>query len=120
MRRHPGRTPVPPTVGVLGLLLLVSLVGGVGLRAAGIGWGEVLRFLWAGATGGTVHAEDAAPYTIVREIRLPRVLLGAVVLLDHADLVESPRDPSAVERLGARLRTVAGQDAENRADGEGN
>ncbi|MEU1201690.1 iron ABC transporter permease [Streptomyces sp. NPDC005813] len=79
MRRHPGRTPVPPTVGALGLLLLVSLVGGVGLGAAGIGWGEVLRFLWAGATGGTVRAEDAAPYTIVWEIRLPRVLLGAVV-----------------------------------------
>ncbi|MHB9854442.1 FecCD family ABC transporter permease [Streptomyces krungchingensis] len=79
MRRHPGRTPVPPTVGALGLLLLVSLVGGVGLGAAGIGWGEVFRFLWAGATGGTVRAEDAAPYTIVWEIRLPRVLLGAVV-----------------------------------------
>ncbi|GAA5034201.1 hypothetical protein GCM10023335_78610 [Streptomyces siamensis] len=57
----------------------MSLVGGVGLGAAGIGWAEVFRFLWAGATGGTVRAEDAAPYTIVWEIRLPRVLLGAVV-----------------------------------------
>ncbi|MGD1225632.1 ABC transporter substrate-binding protein [Streptomyces krungchingensis] len=43
-----------------------------------------------------------------------------IFVLDYADLVESPRNPSAVERLGALLRTVAGQDAENRADAEGN
>ncbi|WP_420709385.1 FecCD family ABC transporter permease [Streptomyces sp. NRRL B-3648] len=63
----------------LGVLLLLSLVCGVGLGAAGVGWADVLRFLWAGLTGGTVHARDVADYTIVWEIRLPRVLLGAVV-----------------------------------------
>jgi iron complex transport system permease protein len=61
------------------LLLLVSLVGGVALGAAGVGWAEVPRFLWAGLTGGTVRASDAAAYTIVWEIRLPRVLIGATV-----------------------------------------
>ncbi|WP_405935219.1 iron ABC transporter permease [Streptomyces longwoodensis] len=81
MRRRtaPSRIPVLPLGLALALLLLLSLVGGVGLGAAGVGRGEVLRFLWAGLTGGTVHAPDAASYTIVWEIRLPRVLLGAVV-----------------------------------------
>ncbi|MEU5891984.1 iron ABC transporter permease [Streptomyces sp. NPDC047461] len=81
MRRStaPSRIPLPPLVTGTALLLLVSLVGGVGLGAAGIGWTEVFRFLWAGLTGGTVHADDVAAYTIVWEIRLPRVVLGAVV-----------------------------------------
>ncbi|NUS23777.1 MAG: iron chelate uptake ABC transporter family permease subunit, partial [Streptomyces sp.] len=81
MRRSPtpSRIPLPPLVVGLVLLLALSLVGGVGLGAAGIAWADVLRFLWAGLTGGTVHADDAAAYTIVWEIRLPRVVLGAVV-----------------------------------------
>ncbi|MBP5889604.1 iron ABC transporter permease [Streptomyces sp. LBUM 1481] len=58
---------------------MLSLVAGTGLGAAGIAGTDVLRFLWAGLTGGTVHAGDAAAYTIVWEIRLPRVVLGAVV-----------------------------------------
>ncbi|MFM9693100.1 FecCD family ABC transporter permease [Streptomyces europaeiscabiei] len=81
MRRSPtpSRIPLPPLILGLALLLLLSLVSGTGLGAAGIGWTDVLRFLWAGLTGGTVHAGDAAAYTIVWEIRLPRVVLGAVV-----------------------------------------
>lgn len=75
----PSRMPLLPLVAGTASLLLVSLVGGVGLGASGIGWPDVLRFLWAGLTGATVHADDAAAYTIVWEIRLPRVLLGAVV-----------------------------------------
>ncbi|MFI2436742.1 FecCD family ABC transporter permease [Streptomyces sp. NPDC018693] len=81
MRRPPttGRTSLPHLVGALAVLLCASAVAGVGLGAAGIGRPDVLRFLWAGATGGTVHAADAAAYTIVWEIRLPRVVLGAAV-----------------------------------------
>ncbi|MDX2573701.1 FecCD family ABC transporter permease, partial [Streptomyces scabiei] len=75
----PSRTPLPPLILGLALLLLLSLVAGTGLGAAGIAGTDVLRFLWAGLTGGTVHAGDAAAYTIVWEIRLPRVVLGAVV-----------------------------------------
>lgn len=63
----------------LGLLLLLSLLCAVGLGAAEAGWAEVLRFLWAGLTGGTLHEQDAGAYTIVWEIRLPRAVLGAVV-----------------------------------------
>ncbi|MER6138701.1 iron ABC transporter permease [Streptomyces sparsogenes] len=78
-RTAPRGIPVLPLGLGLGLSLLLSLWCGVGLGAAGVGWAEVLRFLWAGLTGGTVHARDAASYTIVWEIRLPRVLLAAVV-----------------------------------------
>ncbi|WP_030614479.1 ABC transporter substrate-binding protein [Streptomyces fulvoviolaceus] len=33
-----------------------------------------------------------------------------IFVLDYVDLVESPRNPSAIARLGAYLRTVAGQE----------
>ncbi|MEU2222871.1 iron ABC transporter permease [Streptomyces sp. NPDC018347] len=81
MRRStaPGRIPVLPLGIALALLLLASLTFGVGLGAAGVGGADVLRSLWAGLTGATLPARDAAAYTIVWEIRLPRVLLGAVV-----------------------------------------
>lgn len=74
-----GRLPLTPLLGCLAVVLLLSLACGVALGATGIGTTTVLRLLWAGATGGTVHASDAAAYTIVSEIRLPRVVLGAVV-----------------------------------------
>ncbi|MFF3941534.1 FecCD family ABC transporter permease [Streptomyces phaeofaciens] len=75
----PSRTPLAPVAAGLGLLLLGSLLCGVALGAAGVAAADVLRFLWAGLTGGTVSAADGAAYTIVWEIRLPRVVLGAVV-----------------------------------------
>ncbi|MFI1393396.1 FecCD family ABC transporter permease [Streptomyces sp. NPDC020681] len=75
----PRRTPTgPPAVG-LGLTLLVSLVCGVALGASDLAWGEVLRFLWAGLSGGVLRPDEAAAYSIVWEIRLPRTLLAAVV-----------------------------------------
>ncbi|MFD4526714.1 FecCD family ABC transporter permease [Streptomyces sp. NPDC058470] len=73
------RIPVVPLVVGLALLLCLSLLCGVGLGASGIGWGQVLRFLWAGVTGGGIAPGDVAPYTIVWEIRLPRAMLAAVV-----------------------------------------
>ncbi|MBO7939027.1 iron ABC transporter permease [Streptomyces sp. S9] len=73
------RPPLAPVAAGLGLLLLVSLLAGVTLGAAGVGAADVFRFLWAGLTGGTVAAADGPAYTIVWEIRLPRVVLGAVV-----------------------------------------
>ncbi|MFJ9629508.1 FecCD family ABC transporter permease [Streptomyces sp. NPDC101175] len=75
----PGRTPQPLLILGLLLLLCVSIGCGVGLGAAGIGPADVCRFVWAGVSGGTVRADDAAAYTIVWEIRLPRVVLAAVV-----------------------------------------
>ncbi|MEU6117840.1 iron ABC transporter permease [Streptomyces sp. NPDC047117] len=73
------RLPVPASAAVLGVLLLVSLVCGVGLGSAGVSWGETLHFLTAGITGGTIGADETGGYTIVWEIRLPRAVLAAVV-----------------------------------------
>ncbi|MCC3768992.1 iron ABC transporter permease [Streptomyces sp. UNOC14_S4] len=75
----PRRLPLPPLLAGLAVALLGSLVCGVGLGAAGVGWGDTLRFLRAGLTGGTIAADDVSAYTIVWELRFPRALLAAVV-----------------------------------------
>ncbi|WP_346776607.1 iron ABC transporter permease [Streptomyces sp. HNM0574] len=70
---------VPALVTVLLVALLVSLLCGVGIGSSGIGWGPTLSHLWAGLTGGTIGADEKAAYTVVWDLRLPRVLLAAVV-----------------------------------------
>ncbi len=80
------RTPPPPrrppTAGLCAALtavLAASIVAGVALGPVGIPFDDVLRFLAAALTGGTIDAAEAGPYRIVWDIRLPRVLLAAVV-----------------------------------------
>ena len=73
------RAPLPPLLLGLLVLLLGSAVCGVGLGASDIGWGQTLRLVWAGLSGGALPAGDLAAYTVVWEIRLPRVVLAAVV-----------------------------------------
>lgn len=63
----------------LTVLLLVSLVCGTALGAVPVPFGEVLRYLWTAVTGGSIEAQDASSYAIVWQVRLPRVLLAAVV-----------------------------------------
>ncbi|MFE6131210.1 FecCD family ABC transporter permease [Streptomyces sp. NPDC056437] len=75
----PRRTPAGPLAVGLAAALLLSLVCGVALGASDLTWGEVLRLLWAGLTGGTLRADETAAYSIVWEIRFPRTLLAAVV-----------------------------------------
>ncbi|MFE6687184.1 FecCD family ABC transporter permease [Streptomyces sp. NPDC057743] len=74
---RPARTL--PLAAALVAVLLVSLLCGTGLGAAGIGWPQVLRYLGAGLTGGTIRPDEVAAYTIVWELRFPRALLAAVV-----------------------------------------
>jgi iron complex transport system permease protein len=72
----------PSTAGLclaLTAVLAGSIVCGVALGPVGIPFGDVLRFLQAALTGGTIDAAEAGPYRIVWDIRLPRVLLAAVV-----------------------------------------
>ncbi|WP_407287523.1 FecCD family ABC transporter permease [Streptomyces sp. BP-8] len=73
----PARTT--PLVAALCAVLLCSLLCGVGLGAAGVSWAQVLRYLGAGLTGGTLAPDEVAPYTIVWQLRFPRALLAAVV-----------------------------------------
>jgi len=63
----------------LAAALAASIVCGVALGPVGIPFGRVLDFLRAATTGGVISAADAGQYRIVWDIRLPRVLLAAVV-----------------------------------------
>ncbi|MGW2063720.1 iron ABC transporter permease [Streptomyces sp. NBC_00121] len=81
-----GAGPAPPKRVSLPLLLTglcaalpLSLVCGAEIGASGLSWGEVLRHLWAGLTGGPIAAEQVPAYTIVWELRFPRAVLAAVV-----------------------------------------
>ncbi|MFE7795626.1 FecCD family ABC transporter permease [Streptomyces sp. NPDC057460] len=83
---HIGAGPAPPKRVSLPLLLAglcaalpVSLVCGAEIGASGLSWGEVLRHLWAGLTGGPIASEQVPAYTIVWELRFPRAVLAAVV-----------------------------------------
>lgn len=68
-------------------LLVLALVLALGLSVpAAVSWGaaaipvaDTARFLWAALTGGTIPASDFTDYTVVLQIRTPRVLLAAVV-----------------------------------------
>ncbi|MQS37100.1 FecCD family ABC transporter permease [Streptomyces katsurahamanus] len=75
----PRRTPHLPLLLVLGAALPLSIVCGAATGASGIGAGDVLRYLGAGLTGGTIAPADVPSYTIVWELRLPRAVLAAVV-----------------------------------------
>ncbi|MGW8797649.1 FecCD family ABC transporter permease [Streptomyces sp. NPDC055775] len=81
-----GAGPAPPKRVSLPLLLTglcaalpLSLVCGAEIGASGLSWGEVLRHLWAGLTGGPIAAEQVPAYTIVWELRFPRAVLAGVV-----------------------------------------
>ncbi|MGX7763213.1 FecCD family ABC transporter permease [Streptomyces angustmyceticus] len=75
----PRRLPVPPLLAALTAVLLVSLLCGTGLGAAGPSWAEALRYAAAGLTGGTLSPDEVPAYTIVWKLRLPRAVLAAVV-----------------------------------------
>ncbi|MEV6240934.1 iron ABC transporter permease [Lentzea sp. NPDC051838] len=60
-------------------VLVVSVVAGVSLGPVSIPFGQTVELLHAAITGGVISAADAGQYHIVWDIRLPRVLLAAVV-----------------------------------------
>lgn len=59
-----------------------------------------------GATSARKKRDFLLSYPPLRNVSAIRH--KRVFVLDYADLVESPRNPSAIERLGAYLREVAG------------
>ncbi|MBT2377663.1 iron ABC transporter permease [Streptomyces sp. ISL-111] len=73
------RVRLPLLLVGLCLALPLSLVCGAGLGASGLSWAEVLRYLWAGLTGGAIRPDEVPAYTIVWELRLPRAVLAAIV-----------------------------------------
>ncbi|MFI6096721.1 FecCD family ABC transporter permease [Lentzea sp. NPDC051213] len=60
-------------------VLAISIVAGVALGPVSIPFGQTAELLHAAIAGGVIPADLAGQYHIVWDIRLPRVLLAAVV-----------------------------------------
>ncbi|AKU18516.1 sugar ABC transporter substrate-binding protein [Luteipulveratus mongoliensis] len=67
------------TVGALVVLLVLSTGFAIAAGATSLPIGETVRHLLAGLTGGSIDATDVTNYTVVWDIRTPRVLLAAIV-----------------------------------------
>nr|WP_267595533.1 iron ABC transporter permease [Carbonactinospora thermoautotrophica] len=64
---------------VLGVGLVLSVIAGIALGPTVVPLGDVLRYLDAAITGGSIRADEVTAYSIVWNVRAPRVLLAAVV-----------------------------------------
>ncbi|MCE7002626.1 iron ABC transporter permease [Kibdelosporangium philippinense] len=73
------RVRLGPVLLTLSVALLVSIAAGIALGPTVVPVGEVLRYLKAALTGGTITADELSSYTIVWEVRTPRVLLAVLV-----------------------------------------
>ncbi|PRW62920.1 FecCD family ABC transporter permease [Actinopolyspora mortivallis] len=73
------RTRLPLLCSLLTVLLVVSVVCGVALGPTSVPLGKTVELLWQALRGGVIPAEDAGVYYIIWDVRLPRVLLAAVV-----------------------------------------
>lgn len=69
------------TLAVLGLcaVLVISVIAGIALGPTVVPLGETLRYLGAAITGGTINADEITGYSIIWQVRAPRVLLAVVV-----------------------------------------
>lgn len=63
----------------LSAALLLSLVAGIALGPSTVALTDVLRYLGKAITGGTITGDEVTGYSIVWQVRTPRVLLAAVV-----------------------------------------
>ena len=67
------------TVLVLVLILILSVFVAVAGGAARLPAGDTLRYLVAAIFGGSIPASELTGYTVIWEVRTPRVLLAAIV-----------------------------------------
>ncbi|GAA1081681.1 iron ABC transporter permease [Tsukamurella spumae] len=65
--------------GALTAALVVSMAIAVSQGAATVPLDDVRRLLWAALRGGTVAREDYSTYSILWDLRVPRVILAALV-----------------------------------------
>ncbi len=54
----------------------VALIAAVTIGTSGVGMGDVLRAVQVSLFGGTLSAEFASTYSVITQLRLPRVLLA--------------------------------------------
>jgi len=64
---------------LLSAALLLSLIAGIALGPTNVALPDVLRYLGKAIVGGTITTDDVTGYSIVWQVRTPRVLLAAVV-----------------------------------------
>ncbi|MFK0248484.1 FecCD family ABC transporter permease [Amycolatopsis azurea] len=64
---------------LLSAALVVSLIAGIALGPTVVTIPDVLRYLGKAITGGTITGDEVTGYSIVWQVRTPRVLLAAVV-----------------------------------------
>lgn len=76
-RFTPGRLAALATL--LTVLLAASILAAISWGAAPFPLTQTFSHLWAGLTGGTIAADEMTDYTVVVDIRTPRVLLAGLV-----------------------------------------
>lgn len=64
---------------LLSAALAISLIAGIALGPSTVALADVLRYLGKAITGGTITGDEVTGYSIVWQVRTPRVLLAAVV-----------------------------------------
>ncbi|RSM72048.1 sugar ABC transporter substrate-binding protein [Amycolatopsis sp. WAC 01375] len=64
---------------LLSAALVISLIAGIALGPSSVALPDVLRYLGKAITGGTITGDEVTGYSIVWQVRTPRVLLAAVV-----------------------------------------
>ncbi|WP_410576738.1 FecCD family ABC transporter permease [Amycolatopsis sp. lyj-108] len=64
---------------LLSAALVISLIAGIALGPSTVALPDVLRYLGKAITGGTITGDEVTGYSIVWQVRTPRVLLAAVV-----------------------------------------
>ena len=77
--RSPASRPLLPWIVALVVLLVVSVLVGIAVGPTSVPLGDTIRYINAALTGGKIRAEEMSSYSIVWQVRAPRVLLAAVV-----------------------------------------
>jgi iron complex transport system permease protein len=75
----PRRAHLAITVLVLCVALVVTVPVGIALGPTVIPLDDTLRYLAAALTGGSIGADEVSGYTIIWQVRTPRVLLAVLV-----------------------------------------
>ncbi|MEV7908194.1 FecCD family ABC transporter permease [Streptomyces anulatus] len=73
------RPRVPVVLLVLSAVLLATVLAGIALGPTTIPLRDVVRYVGAAVTGGTISADEVPGYSIVWQVRVPRVLLAVLV-----------------------------------------
>ncbi|MFY1701817.1 FecCD family ABC transporter permease [Micromonospora sp. WMMA1923] len=75
----PAGRALAPVLVALALLLVASVVVGIALGPTTVPLDDTVRYLHAAVTGASIGSDEVTAYSIVWQVRTPRVLLAVVV-----------------------------------------